>query len=150
MEQVGQRKTDGLWLMVVGIAVLFFLILPTLIVIPMSFSGASFLEFPPTSFSFRWYETYFTSPEWMSATRTSLIAAVLTTAIATPLGSLCAYGLHCSTPRIRNTAQILVIMPIVVPVILIAVGVFSLYAKLGLNYTLTGIVIAIPHWRYPL
>ena len=38
--------------------------------------------------------------------------------------------------------QVLVIMPIVVPVILIAVGVFSLYAKLGLNYTLTGIVIA--------
>ena len=35
MEQVGQRKIDGLWLMVVGIAVLFFLILPTLIVIPM-------------------------------------------------------------------------------------------------------------------
>ena len=81
MEQVGQRKIDGLWLTVVGIAVLFFLILPTLIVIPMSFSGASFLEFPPTSFSFRWYETYFTSPEWMSATKTSLIAAVLTTAI---------------------------------------------------------------------
>ena len=48
MEQVGQRKIDGMWLMVVGIAVLFFLILPTLIVIPMSFSGASFLEFPPT------------------------------------------------------------------------------------------------------
>ncbi len=142
MEQVGQRKIDGLWLTVVGIAVLFFLILPTLIVIPMSFSGASYLEFPPTSFSFRWYEAYFTSPEWMSATKTSLIAAALTTAIATPLGSLCAYGLHCSTPRIRNTAQILVIMPIVVPVILIAVGVFSLYAKLGLNYTLTGIVIA--------
>ena len=59
MEQVGQRKIDGLWLTVVGIAVLFFLILPTLIVIPMSFSGASFLEFPPTSFSFRWYESLF-------------------------------------------------------------------------------------------
>ena len=61
MEQVGQRKIDGLWLTGVGIAVLFFLILPTLIVIPMSFSGASFLEFPPTSFSFRWYTAYFTS-----------------------------------------------------------------------------------------
>ena len=142
MEQIGQRKIDGLWLATVGIAVLFFLILPTLIVIPMSFSGASFLEFPPTSFSFRWYREYFGSVEWMSATRTSLIAAVLTTAIATPLGSLCAYGLHCSTPRIRNMAQILVIMPIIVPVILIAVGVFSLYARLGLNYTLTGVVLA--------
>ena len=37
MEQIEQRKIDGLWLTVVGIAVLFFLILPTLIVIPMSF-----------------------------------------------------------------------------------------------------------------
>ena len=73
MEQVGQRKIDGMWLMVVGIAVLFFLILPTLIVIPMSFSGASFLEFPPTSFSLRWYEAYFSSPQWMSATKTSLL-----------------------------------------------------------------------------
>ena len=54
MEHVGQRKIDGLWLAVVGNAVLFFLILPTLIVIPMSFSGASYLEFPPTSFSLRW------------------------------------------------------------------------------------------------
>ena len=121
MEQIGQRRIDGLWLATVGIAVLFFLILPTLIVIPMSFSGASFLEFPPTSFTLRWYREYFGSVEWMSATRTSLIAAVLTTAIATPLGSLCAYGLHCSTPRIRNMAQILVIMPIIGPVILIAV-----------------------------
>ena len=142
MDQVGQRKIDGMWLTVVGIAVLFFLILPTLIVIPISFSGASFLEFPPKSFSLRWYEAYFSSPEWMSGTKTSLIAAVITTIIATPLGTLCAYGLHCSTPRVRNTLQILVIMPIVVPVILIAVGVFSLYAKLGLNYTLTGIIIA--------
>ena len=50
----------------------------------------------------------------------------------------------CIVPPRRSgaSAQALVIMPIVVPVILIAVGVFSLYAKLGLNYTLTGIVIA--------
>ena len=103
MDQVGQRKIDGMWLTVVGIAVLFFLIFPTLIVIPISFSGASFLEFPPKSFSLRWYEAYFSSPEWMSGTKTSLIAAVITTIIATPLGTLCAYGLHCSTPRVRNT-----------------------------------------------
>ena len=142
MEFVGQKRTDGLWLTAVGIAVLFFLIVPTLIVIPMSFSGASYLEFPPTSWSFRWYHEYFGSEEWMSATRTSLIAAGLTVCIATPIGTLCAYGLHCLGPRVRTSAQLLVIVPIVVPVILIAVGVFSLYAQLGLNYTMTGVVIA--------
>ena len=142
MEMVGQRKIDGLWLTVVGIAILFFLIVPTLIVIPMSFSGASYLEFPPTSWSLQWYEAYFGSAEWMAATRTSLIAAVLTVAIATPIGTLCAYGLNSLGPKVRNAAQLLVIVPIVVPVILIAVGVFSLYAQLGLNYTMAGVVLA--------
>ena len=142
MEMAGQKRTDGLWLTAVGIAILFFLIVPTLIVIPMSFSGASYLEFPPTSWSFRWYSEYFGSNEWMAATQTSLIAAGLTVVISTPIGTLCAYGLHCLGPRVRNVAQLVVIVPIIVPVILIAVGVFSLYAQLGLNYTMTGIVIA--------
>ena len=142
LEMVGRKQTDGLWLAVIGIAVLFFLILPTLIVIPMSFSDAAYLEFPPKEWSFRWYREYFGSIEWMAATRTSLLAATLTTLIATPLGALAAYGLHCSSAQIRNAAQNIVLMPIVVPVILIAVGVFHLYAKLGLNYTLAGIVIA--------
>ena len=108
----------------------------------MSFSDAAYLEFPPKEWSLRWYREYFGSIEWMAATRTSILAAVLTTLIATPVGALAAYGLHCSSPRIRNAAQIVVVMPIVVPAILIAVGVFHLYAKLGLNYTLPGIVIA--------
>lgn len=142
MEMVGKKRTDGLWLTAVGIAILFFLIVPTLIVIPMSFSGASYLEFPPTSWSFRWYREYFGSEEWMSATQTSLIAAFLTVCIATPIGTLCAYGLNSLGSRAQKAAQLLVIVPILVPVILIAVGVFSLYAQLGLNYTMTGVVLA--------
>jgi len=142
MEMVGKKRTDGLWLTAVGIAILFFLIVPTLIVIPMSFSGASYLEFPPTSWSFRWYREYFGSEEWMSATQTSLIAAFLTVCIATPIGTLCAYGLNNLGSRAQKAAQLLVIVPILVPVILIAVGVFSLYAQLGLNYTMTGVVLA--------
>ncbi len=106
-EMAGQKRTDGLWLAIIGLAVLFFLILPTLIVIPMSFSGAAYLEFPPKEWSLRWYREYFGSTEWMAATRTSIIAAILTTLIATPLGALAAYGLHCSSPRIRNAAQIM-------------------------------------------
>jgi putative spermidine/putrescine transport system permease protein len=142
IEMEGKRKNNNLWLGVVGACVLFFLTLPTLIVIPMSFSGASYLEFPPESWSFRWYESYFGSSEWMKATRTSLLVAFLTTIIATPLGFLAAYGLTFTSARVRNASQLLVVVPILVPVILIAIGVFHLYAKLGLNYTITGLVIA--------
>ena len=53
VEMVGKRKYNNLWLGFAGVCILFFLALPTFIVIPMSFSGASYLEFPPESWSFR-------------------------------------------------------------------------------------------------
>jgi putative spermidine/putrescine transport system permease protein len=125
-----------------GALVLFFLMLPTIIVIPMSFSDSQYLEFPPTSWSLRWYREYFGSSAWMSATWTSLLVAVLTTLLATPLGTLAAYGMHCTSEKVRNALQLLVLMPVVVPSILVAVGVFHLYAIVDLNYSITGLVLA--------
>ena len=63
-----------------------FLVVPTLIVVPMSFSGSQYLEFPPRQWSLRWYENYFGSAPWMQATATSFKAGVLTALFATPLG----------------------------------------------------------------
>ena len=57
-----------LWLYALAALVLAFLIVPTLIVIPMSFSGSQYLEFPPRVWSLRWYENYFGSSAWMQAT----------------------------------------------------------------------------------
>ena len=54
------------WLYVLVAAVLLFLIVPMLIVVPMSFSGSEYLEFPPREWSLRWYASYFNSPEWMA------------------------------------------------------------------------------------
>ena len=129
-------------LAIYGALVLFFLMLPTVIVIPMSFSDSQYLEFPPTSWSLRWYREYFGSSAWMSATWTSLLVAVLTTLMATPLGTLAAYGMHCTSDRVRNALQMLVLMPVVVPSILVAVGVFHLYAIVDINYSITGLVLA--------
>lgn len=125
-----------------GAAVLVFLMLPTLIVIPMSFSDLQYLEFPPQSWSLRWYRAYFGSQAWMDATRTSLVAAVLVTILATPIGTVAAYGMHCGAARLRDAMQMLVLLPIVVPTVLVAVGVFHLYAILDLNYTPAGVVLA--------
>ena len=150
MEQVGQRKIDGLWLMIVGIAVLFFLILPTLIVIPMSFSDSQYLEFPPETWSTRWYQHYFGSDEWMLATRTSLKAAFLTMLVATPIGVLAAYGLHASKVPFIRAAFVLLITPMMVPVVLIAIGAFYAYVKLKILYTLIGLVLAHSLLAIPL
>ncbi len=133
---------DRLWLYVLGALVMFFLIAPSLIVIPMSFSDSVYLEFPPRVWSVRWYENYFFSVEWRDATVVSLKVASLTMLLATPLGTAAAYGLQVSRFRLTGLIQIVLLMPLMVPIILVGIGVFYLYAKAGLNYTITGLVLA--------
>ncbi|PVZ19702.1 MULTISPECIES: ABC transporter permease [unclassified Pseudomonas] len=123
-------------------AILLYLIVPVLIVIPMSFSDARFLQFPPKAWSLRWYEAFFNSAEWMSAARTSLITAVATTLVSLPMGMAAAYAINNSTLRFVRTLQIILLLPMMVPIILIAAGVFFVYARASLISTLTGLVLA--------
>lgn len=141
---------DRLWLYILSVIIMILLVAPTLIVIPMSFSDSQYLEFPPQNWSTRWYEHYFGSPEWMSATVTSLQTAVLTMLVATPMGVLAAYGLHCSNLRATRLVYVLLITPMMVPLILIAIGAFYVYVKIQILYTLLGLVLAHSLLALPL
>lgn len=149
MKWLSQSVTDTqvtrgarMWLYVIAVVVMIFLVVPTLLVIPMSFSGAQYLEFPPRQWSLRWYVSYFNSTSWMQATGTSLKAGLLTALVATPLATMAAYGLHVSRLRHANLVAMLLLAPIVVPVILIGIGVFYAYVKLTLVNTMIGLVLA--------
>ena len=142
----GQR----LWLYVLAVIIMVLLVTPTLIVIPMSFSDSQYLEFPPRVWSLRWYEHYVTSPEWMRATWTSLKAAFLTMLVATPVGVLAAYGLHASQVRFVRATFLFLITPMMVPLVLVAIGVFYVYAQIGILYTLFGLVLAHSILALPL
>ena len=94
------RLKNRLWLYIFSFITLFLLIVPSLVVIPMSFSSSQYLEFPPREWSLRWYENYFFSwkvengfNDWMAATWTSIKVAVLTIFVAVPIGTMAAYGL---------------------------------------------------------
>lgn len=130
------------WLFLLSALVLAFLVLPVLIVIPVSFSASTLLEFPPRAWSLRWYEGFFGAVEWRDATWMSIKVAVLTTIVATPAGIAAAYGLHLGGFRWGNMLRLSILAPLLVPTILTAVGIFYVYAKLGLNNTLFGTVIA--------
>ena len=142
----GQR----LWLYILATIIMILLIAPTLVVIPMSFSASQYLEFPPEEWSLRWYKHYFNSPEWMQATVTSFKAAFLTMLVATPIGVLAAYGLHTSRIRFIRPIFLLLITPMMVPVVLIAIGAFYVYVKLQILYTLLGLVMAHTILALPL
>ena len=122
--------------------VLLYLILPILIIAPMSFSAARFLTFPPPALSLRWYEEYVGNPAWMQATRVTLTVAVLTVVIATPLGVAAAYAISQSKWRIMRVIHMTLLLPLVVPIIITAVGIFFVFAKVGLAATMTGLVLA--------
>lgn len=139
-----------LWLYAVAALALAFLALPTLIVVPMSFSGAQYLEFPPREWSLRWYANYFSSSSWMQATATSFKAAFLTALVATPLGTLAAYGISISRFRFARAIYVLLITPMIVPVILVAIAVFYVYVKAKLNNSLVGLVLAHSMLAVPL
>ena len=139
-----------LWLYAVAALIMLFLIIPTLIVIPMSFSGSQYLEFPPRSWSGRWYDNYFGSNEWMRATWVSIKAAILTVLVITPMATMAAYGLYVSNLKAARYVFILLITPMMVPVILIAIGVFFAYTHLRLNNTLLGLVLAHSALALPL
>ncbi len=142
----GQR----IWLYLLAIITMTLLVAPTLIVIPMSFSDSQYLEFPPETWSTRWYQNYFASSEWMLATRTSFKVAFLTMVVATPIGVLAAYGLHASRVAFVRVAFVLLITPMMVPVVLIAIGAFYAYVKLQILYTITGLVLAHTVLALPL
>jgi len=139
-----------LWLYVLVGGVVIFLILPSLLVVPLSFSADRYLAFPPSAWSTRWYEAYFGAIEWQDATRISFVAATLTMLLSTTLGTLAAYGMHTARGRLAQIAYVTFLMPLIIPGILIAIGIFLFYAQIGFNNTLTGIVLAHSVMAIPL
>lgn len=135
------RRLGDLPLMVYGVLVLLFLFLPIAIVVPMSFSAASSLTFPPTEFSLRWYQSFFQDPRWIEAMRVSLLVAFMSSLLALALGSVAAYGLVRGTFAGRRLIDANFMAPMIVPPVITAVALYIVFARVGLLGTLPGLVI---------
>lgn len=132
----------GWWALRVGCAaVLLFLLLPILVIIPLSFSDSSFLVYPIPGWSLKWYENLFTSAEWMRATKNSFIVAPAATLIATVLGTLAAVGLARANFPFKGTLMSVLILPMVVPIVVVGVGTYLFFAPLGLADSYLGLII---------
>jgi ABC-type spermidine/putrescine transport system permease subunit II len=123
-------------------AVLLFLCLPIAIVVPMSFSSASSLEFPPPGFSLRWYESFFNDARWLEAARVSTIVALSASFAALVLGSLAAYGLVRGSFRGRAVLEANFVAPLIIPPVITAVALYIVFARVGLLGTLPGVILA--------
>jgi putative spermidine/putrescine transport system permease protein len=131
-----------LLLCVVVALVLTYLVVPSLIVIVMSFSGGLFLEFPPRVLSFRWHETYWASQAWRDATIRSVKIGVLVTVLATAIGTMASLALVRPAWRGRSLLNALILSPVIVPTIVLSIGIYSVYARWRLIGTTLGLVLA--------
>ena len=118
-----------------------FLVMPTLLVIPIGFTKSDFLEFPPPGYSLRWFETYFNSALWLTATSRSFIVAFLAACLATAFGAGTALALAKSSSRWAGFIFGFFLAPMIGPRIVVAVGMFYLFARIGLVASNAGLVI---------
>ncbi len=131
------------------VLILLFLILPILVVIPLSFNATNFFTFTPemlaldpAGFSLRHYRDFFTNPDWQNALWNSVRIAPVATLISVVLGTLAAVGLSQPHVPFRGVIMAILISPMIVPLIISAAGMYFFYSRLGLQGTYLGVVLA--------
>jgi putative spermidine/putrescine transport system permease protein len=138
---IGERCAD-VGLAVLTVFVLVFLVAPIVIIVPLSFSSGSFFYYPLPGFSLRWYQDFFASSFWLPSVWNSLIVGTSATLLATLLGTLAALGIWRTRFPGQGLLLAVLISPMVVPVIIVAVGVYFAFAPLGLTDGYAGLILA--------
>jgi putative spermidine/putrescine transport system permease protein len=122
--------------------VLGFLVIPVLVIVPLSFNDSTYFSYPMSGFTFGWYESLFASLEWRRALLNSLVIGLLSTALATVLGTLAAMGISRPTFPLRGLIMPLLISPMIIPIVVVAVSLYLVFAPVGLTNTYLGVILA--------
>lgn len=123
------------------VLVLLFLAAPVVIVIPLAFSSAEFLRFPPPSYSLRWFNNFFSRRDWLEAALNSFKIGLLTTGLATVLGTATAYGLVRGRFARKDRLYAFFISPMVVPSIVFALALYYFFSKLRMVGNMWSLVL---------
>lgn len=130
---------------VLGTLLGIFLILPLLVVVPTSWTAGQLVEIPPHGFSLQWYEAVFEGSQWTEAFWVSLKVAFFGSVLATVMGTGIALGMRrLARGRGTRVAQSLFILPLAIPYVSYALGLYQLVTKLpaSLNETLIPLILA--------
>lgn len=136
------ERAGRLLVLLFAAAVLVFLIGPLFVVFPLSVSKDPFFTFPIKEYSLRWYADFFQNSRWTHSLVNSLVAAFFSTCLATLLGTLAALGINRPGFPWRKAVMALMISPMIMPVVIVAVGAYMFFGSFGLTDTRTGLVLA--------
>jgi putative spermidine/putrescine transport system permease protein len=125
-----------------GILMATFLLLPVVFIALLSFGSSQWLQFPPPSWTLRWYGDFFADPRWIAAILTSLKVGVMVMILSVALGLPASFALVRGRFYGRTLLRAFFTSPMIVPVVIVAIAVYALFLKLGLNGTYLGFVCA--------
>lgn len=127
------RSIGGISLVALNTLVCLFLLAPILVVVVTSFSRDQFMRFPPSGWSFRWYETFLTDDKLLSAFGLSVGLGIATAAIATVVGTLAAIALDRNRSNWAGTIQTMHSTPILIPGVVTGLAMLIFFTAIGLN-----------------
>src|SRR6516162_8130062 len=119
-----------------------FLVAPMAIIVPMSFSKAISFEFPPPGYWTGYYAQYFSSHSWLEATANSFIIAFGSMALTLIAALPAAFGFVRYRFRGKSMLNLIMMLPIIVPAVVSALGYYSFLSPLRLVGTHAGMIIA--------
>lgn len=124
------------------VILLAFLLAPIVVVMVFAFNSSSFLEFPLTGFSLKWFQSFFTSEQFMTSFFLSLRLAVITSVVAMIIGTMAAIVLVRGDFPGADLLSALFLSPLMLPAILTGLALFQFYVLLGWPRTFTGLLVA--------
>jgi putative spermidine/putrescine transport system permease protein len=131
-----------------GVTICAFLVAPAFVVVPLSLSSSPFLQFPPPGYTLHWYGTFFASESWTGALVRSAVLAFLTTGLSVVIGTAATYGLVRRRQRLTGVIRPLLVLPLMVPGIIFAAGLYIMALRLGLlglgTLLIAHVVLALP------
>lgn len=123
-------------------AVLIFLLLPCFVTVPVSLTDTDYLALPEHGLSLRYWRNLATSPEWVGGFLQSLGIAACAASLAVCTGTLFAIGCWRLPGRWTGIVRAATLVPMIVPTIVYALGLYRVYARIGLLDSYTGVVLA--------
>jgi putative spermidine/putrescine transport system permease protein len=127
---------------VVAFLVYAFILVPTLIVIPISFGGSGEMTFPPRVWSLELYQHLFTSSNWVAPILQSIKVALFTMIASVLIGVPASYGLVRFEFPGKRFVMLLLMSPILVPVIVMSLGLYLYLSRLQMVGTTIGLVVS--------
>lgn len=118
-----------------------FLYIPIVVLIIFSFNDSKYRG-NWSGFTFRWYQELFADPDIMGALYTTFIVAIISSVVATVIGTLTAVGIHSLKPRYKKLFINLSYIPMISPDIVIGISLLTLFVLLKLNLGYITLILA--------